>query len=568
MLDSDAWIIVVIAILVFLSYFHYKGNTRRFFIASNKLMVIKYYQKLLFFLFGVLTFLYGIHDTLIDERERDHCYSINIPPFIEFCNLVEETHFAKKGHFLSNKDLEPIQHGCNNVDYLFILDRTKSVYDVIDSYYLMNHLTKTLSESYGKLENELRNLKGPDLILVNTLHHLSEVEDLKDISVNIQVYNGNSNFRDLLDGTGGWAKLRENNKSQGFDVISAAIIELSNLNKKGRRNVDTKTYFDEIYREINLRLNKSEHSFNVIVLSDFDHEFGRKTNTLQHINIQIDSLKASKKELKKISLVELPSTKMINRRQSRKALLSLKGNLSNVKLYAWSFDALDSQPENKLAVFFNSIISIPTEITTSFVYNKHKFTESELINVFPSKFFSIENKIEDNPNSILSSLPVTHVCNTGELTTEIQNTNSNSTYSNILMLKDSSKANSSTEGILKFNHQKILPTRSVSIFVLSYLLIYSTILSILIFYWISFKSWTLPDLYKTDEEKSKQIRNASRKVIEFSLIAVGVLVLIHLFWDFSNIVILFKENHLFLSFLILVTALNIAPGLFYQMEKE
>lgn len=560
-------LLILIAGLVILSYFSHKEKVRRYFIDANNLLVTKFYFRLLLFSFSVLTFLFGIHDNLLNSRESEDNYSIILPPLLDNDNLTRENRFSKGGYLPPTDSID--KHTYSRVDYLIILDRTKSIKRKInkklskycESRFSLKH--KNALETFQKLDNE------PDKILAALVHRMSLLNDLETIRFNIQIYNGDNKFKELL---GGWQTLKINigEEKELTEQIISILGELKGLDA----TEDSNTYFHEIYRNIKDNIYKDRHktqNMNVIILSDFIHEFNKDEYTKQKLENAIDYLNLI--DYKKLSLVELPSnSNSIDLKASNNSFEGI--NLFKTKkpnatrLYTWSHYDLDEFEDDKLSAFFKSILSMPPIETPIIKYDKNKITVQDLKEILGDcQYFGYEVKTTERKNSILSKFPTIKIADLDELKNKLANTNENEVVNLIFDTKNNSK-----EGVVEFIPSESIPKRSIRLFFFVRFLFLTTILAInytylrYIGHLNKLKSIDKKQLKKLGYEHLKNLDNnlifTIRNGVRFAMVLIlGLLVI--------NLIPTHKVfNYIeWLYVLLMISILNVAPFYFYSFDK-
>ena len=555
-------IIILVTIVIFIigSYFVFGGNMSNYFIEANHLYITRFYFRFVLFLFGVLTFLFGVHDTLIETREHNNCYHVDIPPFLHIDHLVEEDIFSKKGCF----DPGHIKlHSDTNVDYLIVLDRTGSVDNVISNY-LSNYFELTFAKDYKHSQKIFDRLDGPDLVLAGIIHQLSFISDIERIRLNVQVYNGDAKFEPLLDAK--WISLPKGVGQEEATTKSFLKI-LNRLADLKPPQGSQKTYFNEIYNKLSADIDKKYGvtNPNIILLSDFVHEFDEHDNSQNELEEEIYALRDKLVDCKKISLVELPTKSSIESlpyTYSIEGVNLLKKNVPQAKLYAWSYNNLNTLSYKKLTAFFNSIVSVPTDTIVNFSYNKRKIGQNDFLQFLNCDYFAFEVVNEANSKSVLSRFPTIKIGNEDEVKIELMSNHTNKALK-VNLIYDL-QGYTSKEGTIKFIPLNPLPSRSIGIFFLTYILLFSTILfTLIVYYFYSYK-------YTGDATSTTQRNEELKKFIRGFIIVISVLLII-LFFLLLNpesiMTILRSKRNLFWLTIGSLCALNIAPFMFYRFEK-
>ena len=564
---TQTTIIILLSVLLIISYlFPY---IRKFYISTNHLFVVRFYFKLLLFLIGILTFLFGIHDALIEEREQNSCYKVNTPPFIGVDNLHKEKTFSDDGFF----DWNPTsKHKHKQIDYLIILDRTRSIDPILNNY-LINYCKSIVAEDYQNSVKKFNALSDSELILAGIVHRMSFIQDkdIETIRLNVQAYNGDDKFVSLFNGN--WRTLKSKDNKSEKSRIDAFSELIGGLSKLPSPKKESKTYFDEIYSRINKNL-ESKHevqNLNIILLSDFVHEFGDE-NTSEELEKQINAF--SGKKCEKISLVELPSKSAISTIDySIEGINSLKRKKAKTKLYSWSHKNLNIFSHNELTVFFNTIISMPDSSSTNLSYNKDKVISGEFLKGLDCRYYSCEILNESSSNAVLSSFPTVSILDANEIKTKLSKLSEPTEFNLIYDLdKYTSKESSVT-----FTPLRPLPSRSISIFFITHTLLFSTTLSILFVYLRTSLKWNeaqhtggwLSRVF--NKNKLLQKNQIALKKWKRSFIIVGNMLAIALivwlfFYDWTSTTSLMRSD--MTRILLSIALLNIAPFCFYQFEQE
>lgn len=392
-----SWVPILFIIIFLL--FSYFTNVRKFYIKSNKSLVIKYYFKKLLFLFGITTFIYSINSDKINFRYRERLFKDDIMyPIISFDNLKKEIEFNKSGKLdninnqINNNNVSNSK--INNFETLVLCDFTGSVSKEIDRRF-EDELTIFNLNHNNQASDKINKIKGPSLLNIGIVNQLAN--NYEPMKFQLLGYWGHKELS-YVNGSkvlhnDNYLEIRKVNSSN----INKNLLELTHLQNTsfGSNGV---TSFVQIINSINHRIqyfSDDSANVNIIILSDFIFE--DSLNNSANIKNCVDSLSKNLiNRTVKISLIELPlevkykESKDYNKnyQRSKDVLKYLRNKIPDVILYSWQEIALFNWNKASTISFLEAIISPKCNFEIDCYYDKNT-----------KENFKLNNFIQNNPSN-------------------------------------------------------------------------------------------------------------------------------------------------------------------------
>lgn len=541
---------IIVGILSAISVYKYR-EISSYFIKINKLIVTRFYFRLLLFLFGIGTFTYGIHDGSFEERMHSKFYKKE-GALLSDANIISELDFSKNGYAENNE--KPQGHSYSKVEYLIFLDNTRSVEDSIDGY-----LSSYLKSKYKKFQtsnDKFEKLSGQSKLMIGVLHKILNIKDVDTVYLNIKIYKGNNDFRNVF--IGGWQKLGREKSDN-----AALIDSLVNILHEEKTPEGNFTYFKNIYNQIIENIDNKEYDIsntNVIILSDFAHEF-ESDDSLQDLKKIIGKINMS--DCRKFSLVELPIKNEKNKPNDLKNSINgvealLNEGKSKTEIYSWIYEDIKKLEFSELEKYFCSIITFPDPDITDIRYDKDKINIDECVKRLGDfNYFSYKHAPVKSSKSILSNFHSMKIVSTSaEIGEKLKDSDVKSIE--VTMAKDV-KDKRTQESKLRFISMKPIPSGSIRILFYVKILFLTTIFFIsLVYFLCALERWDKGNI--SNIKWKNNIRS-----LNLFLMVVAFVMTVYEICDIGDI--LYNVNQYFIILLAIIY-LNVFPLLFFRFRKK